>query len=1339
HNKIFAYQPQDDKNLEINCRFVKEDNGSIGFELGAYDKNLPIIIDPLVYSTFIGTSENDFGINMSINSSGAAYVTGWTSSFDYPTTNGAYDESQNGNNDIFISKLNADGSSLIYSTFIGGSDGERCYSIAIDGSGAVYVTGGGDPGYPTTSGAYDESSNGGGDVFVSKLNADGSSLIYSTFIGGSAWDMGLGIAIDGSGAAYITGQAYSSDYPTTSGAYDESYNGGDRDIFVSKLNADGSSLIYSTFIGGGSYESGQYIAIDGSGAVYVTGTTGSSDYPTTSGAYDENYNGEGDVFVSKLNADGSSLIYSTFIGGSVGELNRGIAIDNACAVYVTGRTGSSDYPTTNGAYNESFNGDMDVFVTKLDANGSSLIYSTLIGGSEYDEGYGIAIDGSGAVYVTGSTISSDYPTTRCAYDESHNGPGDVFVSKLNTDGSSLIYSTFIGGSSHEGGNSIAIDISGVIYVMGNTRSTDYPTTSGAYDESHNGNDDVFVSKLDITIFLTDSLSDTEFCAGANIEVSYTTDKYFNSGNKFIAQLSDATGSFDNPINLDSLESTSSGIFTNAKLPDTLSYGNGYRIRVVSTDPAFIACDNDEDITINPLPTPEITDYPTHICSDNEYIYTGNTEAGVDNKWSVTSGTISGADDGEYVNVIWGTAESGTITFMQTNATTGCENSTFMEVTINPLPTPDITYYPNPVCANNEYIYTSNTQAGVDNRWKVIGGTIFGSDEGENVNVIWGAAGSGTITLVQTNAITKCLDSVFQVITIYPLPEPSVIGDTLVCAANSYEYSSVNSSQSYTNITIQWIASNGSIVGRSDTTNVEVSWGDEGIGTLKLIQINSEGCMDSVEVNIVINQTPAKPTISQNAGILTSSAIEGNQWYRDGTILTDETNQTLNTNQIFGQYTVQVTSAEGCQSEMSDAYDYTTSIPSFSISGTVYDENTNVGIPQANVSFYGYMPGGTTIEFQSSVTTNVSGNYSGTFSSEYEYKVMAEVLGGTINYIPEYWDDRTNVLEADIISLTADVSGIDFYLGQSSSFTNQICGQVVDNSDESLIPSWVILYRFEGPGHSNMAWSTWSTFEATSGTFSITGLESGRYILQSQPFSDSYSPGYYRTDDELVKTGWGKAYEFVVTESSEFCPVIVRHKVTPGQGDGPGGFNGEIGGEGGGIKLKGKHDEVNADNPIRGATVYLLSNDEVIRFTFSNNFGEFDIKNLQLMGYDVIIDKVNYDEYKTSIELTEESPVDSMEVEIEPTPVSVDNQRTNTSIFVYPNPASDIINVAFNTNSVNVQIRLIGCLGNVVYESDNRTVQGFNTISIRPENITSGFYIVQIIDKNQNISIPVMIT
>jgi len=257
-------------------------------------------------------------------------------------------------------------------------------------------------------------------------------------------------------------------------------------------------LLASTFIGGGDWDCGRSIALDGGGNVYITGETCSSDYPTTLGAYDESHNGRCDVFVSKLDSSLSTLLASTSIGGGDDDYGYSIALDEDGDgnVYITGETCSSDYPTTSGAYDESFNYGRDVFVSKFNSSLSNLLASTFIGGSNDEQGYSIALDGDGNVYITGYTDSSDYPTTPGAYDESFNVGDDVFVSKLDSSLSSLLASTFIGGSHGDGGRSIALDGDGNVYITGETWSSDYSTTPGAYDESYNGSNDVFVSKLD---------------------------------------------------------------------------------------------------------------------------------------------------------------------------------------------------------------------------------------------------------------------------------------------------------------------------------------------------------------------------------------------------------------------------------------------------------------------------------------------------------------------------------------------------------------------------------------------------------------------------------------------------------------------------------------------------------------------------------------------------------------------------------------------------------------------------------------------------------------------------
>jgi hypothetical protein len=502
-----SYQRVGGERVPVESRYVLKGEGGYGFAVGAYDPRYPLVIDPeLDYSTFLGDTDSDAGLDIAVRE-GNAYVTGFTASTDYPTTASAYDTSFNGGfTDAFVTKLNASGSELDYSTFLGGTDQDDGRGIAVDGSGSAYVTGSAQSAnFPTTAGAFNTSFNGATDAFVTKLNASGSVLVYSTFLGGTNFDDGSNIAVR-EGSAYVTGQTQSADFPTTPGAYDTSFNGGFNDTFVSKLNATGSALDYSTFLGGSGgmrkRDEGRGIAVDGMGSAYVTGLTQSADYPTTRGAFDTTFIGgptgsNFDAFVTKLNASGSALVYSTFLGGTTEDLGNGIAVREGRA-FVTGATRSADYPTTTGGF-DSTKTRLDAFVTKLNASGSKLDYSTFLGGTSLDEGEAIAVDGEDRAYVTGATGSSDYPTTRGAFDRTFNVSQDAFVTKLNASGSALAYSTFLGGTSSDGGLGIAVDGEDRAYVTGQTQSADFPTTPGAFDTNFHGTDngleDAFVTKL----------------------------------------------------------------------------------------------------------------------------------------------------------------------------------------------------------------------------------------------------------------------------------------------------------------------------------------------------------------------------------------------------------------------------------------------------------------------------------------------------------------------------------------------------------------------------------------------------------------------------------------------------------------------------------------------------------------------------------------------------------------------------------------------------------------------------------------------------------------------------
>lgn len=501
-HKPVAYQQKDGVREPVDARFVLQAKNQVSFELGNYDHSRELVIDPSVgYATYLGGSLEDDGYGIAVDGSGNAYVTGQTASIDFPTTAGVYSGSNKGSFDVFVTKVKPDGSGLVYSTYVGGSGSDSGNAIAVDGSGNAFVAGGASAGFPTTGSAYQQTFQGGAvDAFVFELAASGGTLTYSTYLGGTGDDVANGIALDGAGNAYVVGSTGSGNFPVHNPI--QSSLVGTSNGFVTKLNSSGNALVYSTFLGGdGDFATA--VALNSSDAgfttgstpAYVTGATQTSTFPTTAGAFQTscgtqaNCNGGlDDAFVSVFNAAGSGFVYSTFLGGGRTDQGLGIAVDSSGDAYVTGFTQSTDFPTKNPAFS-TIGGTQDAFVAAFSPTGSALSYSTYLGGSLADAAAGIAVDMNQNAYVTGLTGSTDFPVGHATQGTS-GGANDAFVTEIRSSGT-LVFSTYLGGSANEDSRSaggsvspvgaIAVNSAGAnIYVTGNTASSNFPATSGAF-------------------------------------------------------------------------------------------------------------------------------------------------------------------------------------------------------------------------------------------------------------------------------------------------------------------------------------------------------------------------------------------------------------------------------------------------------------------------------------------------------------------------------------------------------------------------------------------------------------------------------------------------------------------------------------------------------------------------------------------------------------------------------------------------------------------------------------------------------------------------------------------
>jgi hypothetical protein len=490
-----VFQPGAAESKLLSARFVLVSNNIVGFAVeGDYEEELALIVDPQIgYSSYLGGSAMDEGravcvsYEMEVEENRAVYA-GYTSSADFPTVS-PLDGTLN-SEDAFISKVTGDGSTLVFSTYFGGTSQERCWDAEMAANGDIVLVGHtGSLDFPTVN-AYDDTYNGPsgdpfhaiGDVFVTRINSEGNALVYSTYLGGSLFDRAWGLGLAPGGAAVLTGETRSPDFPTQN-PYQANLAGDTVDAFLSVLSAAGDQLLYSTYLGGGEVDRGKDAGSHADGQAYATGETNSSDFPVLN-AYQATIGGNSDIFVAHADYNTGTFQFATFVGGGGHERGDGIDLSASGDIYVAGYTSSFNFPTMN-AYDDSRGGWSDAFVIKLSPDGQNLLYGTFIGGSDSEYGYGgVELDLQGDMHLCGSTYSIDFPLA-FPFDSTLDGNADGWYAELSADGSQLLQSTYLGGSNFDLAGALAVDQDGAAYLTGETNSTDFPTVN-AFSTSFGG-------------------------------------------------------------------------------------------------------------------------------------------------------------------------------------------------------------------------------------------------------------------------------------------------------------------------------------------------------------------------------------------------------------------------------------------------------------------------------------------------------------------------------------------------------------------------------------------------------------------------------------------------------------------------------------------------------------------------------------------------------------------------------------------------------------------------------------------------------------------------------------
>lgn len=468
-------------------------SGVVGFNVGRYDRGLPLVIDPnLIYGTYLGTGATDEAFDIAVDAAGSMYLVGFTEGGNLP---GSGFQATGGTRNAFLSRFDS-GGVLRYTVYLGGGGVDMGLAVAVDGGGNAYVAG------RTTStnfpvqGAFSGTAGGGIDGFITKVNPDGSGLVYSTYIGGGGDDQVLDIVVDGAGNLYASGRTASGNFPTR-GPF-QAGRVGEDDAFVLKLNSAGNDLIYSTYLGGNGIDIGAALAVDGGGAAYVGGITSSDNLPTASTPYQATRRGNFEAWLAKLSPGGNELVFSTYLGGGGDDEINGIAIDSAGQAVVAGSTGSGDFPVTGGSAPQAGYGGgfRDAFLVRFSGNGQDLLYSTYWGGNNDDRALDLVLDPDGHAMIAGFTLSENFPVVS-PYQATKvtSSPADAFVARISFAGGAL-YSTFVGGEDDENARAVAVDSNRHVYIAGWTKSVNLPVSGNAAQGTNAAGVDAFILRFD---------------------------------------------------------------------------------------------------------------------------------------------------------------------------------------------------------------------------------------------------------------------------------------------------------------------------------------------------------------------------------------------------------------------------------------------------------------------------------------------------------------------------------------------------------------------------------------------------------------------------------------------------------------------------------------------------------------------------------------------------------------------------------------------------------------------------------------------------------------------------